>query len=86
MNKDLEELLKENSHIVDLQDDIADICDGQKLVDIESALLMFLTDIYMIYLDHETSMERCDLFHERMINLLETFKEAEEKYKGPYVL
>jgi len=86
LNKDLEELLKENSHIVDLHNKIGDVCDGKKLGDIESALIMFLSDIYMIHLDHETAVDKCNLFNNRMIALLNAFREAKDKYKGRYVV
>lgn len=86
MNEDLEELLKKNSHIVDLRNKIGDVCDGKKLGDIESAVLMFMTNIYTVHLTYEDAMDRCVQFSGRMIFLLDAFKKAEEDYKGKYVL
>jgi len=83
---DLDELMKKKSHIVDLRKKIGDVCDGNKLGDIESAVLMFITNVYMVHLNHEDAMARSVEFNIRMLTLLKAFKEAEDKYKGRYVL
>lgn len=86
IKNDFDELLKKNSHIVDLRNKIGDVCDGKKLGDIESAVLMFMSNVYTVHLSHADAMHRCLQFNVRMMALLETFNAAEEKYKGRYVL
>ena len=83
---DFEELLKKNSHIVKLRDEIATTCDGQKLGDIESAVLMFLTNIYIVHLGMDGSVSRSLQFNIRMLAILKKISEAEDNYKGRYKL
>jgi hypothetical protein len=83
---DFEEFLKDSSNIKDIRDKVANACDGQKLGDIETAMLMFLANIYIVHLGFEIGSHRSKEFNFRLLAILEAFKNAEEDYKGRYKL
>jgi hypothetical protein len=84
---DFEEFLKGSSSIIDLRDKIANACDGQKLGDIETAMLMFLANVYIVHLGHEIGSHRSKEFNFRLLEILAALGKAEEDYvKGRYKL
>lgn len=73
-DKEEEELIEENKHIFELRDDIGEVCDGHYLGDIETAIIMFLSDMYEEGITSRGArMEQVGVFCARLIMVIKTF-------------
>ena len=76
---DLEEirrLVADNEHVFELKDDILELCDSFELDDIEKAMMMAVTDVYMnLCISREDSMDRMSTFAVKVIAAIMLFDE-----------